>query len=49
MGVFPKVAAEVQHSVTPTTVTKDMRVKDTESSVFPSRTGQDRNSMTEVL
>lgn len=42
MGVFPKVAAEVQHSVTPT-VTKDMRVKDAESSVFPPRTGQDRN------
>lgn len=41
MGVFPKVAAEVQHSIPPTTV----RVKDAESSVCP----QDRNEVTEVL
>lgn len=45
MGVFPKVAAEVQHSIPPTTV----RVKDAESSVCPPRTSQARNEVTEVL
>lgn len=45
MGVFPKVAAEVQHSIPPTTV----RVKDAESSVCPPRISQARNEVTEVL
>lgn len=43
MSVFLKVAAEVQHSTLPTTVTKDMGVKGAESCVCPFMTGEAKN------